>query len=151
MLSFNHFNFLLVNVKNDMYDCMKLRSQFSTELCLSLLQNFIIQSSLLLALSVSNGICCTVPGLSHVGYLKLLLLGCGIPAVGWLLAFVSILLVAVVLDVFNSSMSWFRRPGLIFTLYYCPVLIFCMVCPVLFQNFTNKQASKTPFIPTSSN
>jgi hypothetical protein len=71
-------------------------------------------------------------------------LGCGIPAVGWLLAFVSVWLVAVVLDAMNSSMSWFRTPGLIFTLYYCPVLIVCMVFPLLFKNFINKQASKTP-------
>jgi hypothetical protein len=75
---------------------------------------------------------------------KLLLLGCGIPAVGWLLAFVSVLLVAMVLDVFNSSMSWFRTPGLIFALYYCPVLTVCMAFPLMFKNFINKQASKTP-------
>jgi hypothetical protein len=80
-----------------------------------------------------------------------LLLGCGIPAVGWLLAFVSVLLVAVVLDVFNSSMSWFRTPGLVVILYYCPVLVVCMVFPVLFQTFINKQASKSPLIPAFSN
>jgi hypothetical protein len=76
--------------------------------------------------------------------MKLLLLGCGIPAVGWLLAFVSVLLVAMVLDVFHSSMSWFRTPGLIFALYYCPVLTVCMAFPLMLKNFINKQASNTP-------
>jgi hypothetical protein len=79
--------------------------------------------------------------MNYAGYLKLLLLGCVIPAVGWLLAFINVLLVAVILDLFSSSMSWFTRPGLVFSLYYCPVLVCCMVFPLLFQKYMNKQAS----------
>ncbi|KDR16698.1 endoplasmic reticulum metallopeptidase 1-like isoform X2 [Zootermopsis nevadensis] len=83
------------------------------------------------------------PGLNHTGYLKLFLLSCVIPAVGWLLAFVNVLLVALILDLFSSSMSWFTRPGLVFSLYYCPVLVCCMVFPLLLQKYINKQS---PFV-----
>lgn len=85
--------------------------------------------------------CLIVPGLDHAGYLKLLLLGCGIPALGWLLAFISVFLVAVILDLFNSSMTWFTRPYLIFSLYYCPVLVCCMLFPVLLQNCMTEEVS----------
>ncbi|XP_033611136.1 endoplasmic reticulum metallopeptidase 1 isoform X3 [Cryptotermes secundus] len=86
----------------------------------------------------------SVPGLDHAGYLKLLLLGCGIPALGWFLAFISVLLVAVILDLFSSSMSWFTRPFLVFSLYYCPVLVCCMLFPVLLQNCMNEESPLVP-------
>ncbi|XP_069678437.1 endoplasmic reticulum metallopeptidase 1-like [Periplaneta americana] len=71
---------------------------------------------------------------------KLLLLGCGFPAVGWLLGLMYVLLVAMIIDLLNSSMSWFTRPGLIFTLYYCPILVCGMVFPAVFHKYLSKQS-----------
>lgn len=74
---------------------------------------------------------------------KLVILGCGIPALGWLLAFLSVFVTALLLDAFNSSMSWFTRPSIIFCLYYCPVLVCCMIFPILNKYHNKKNPVKT--------
>ncbi|PSN36086.1 Endoplasmic reticulum metallopeptidase 1 [Blattella germanica] len=77
--------------------------------------------------------------LVHMKLWKILVAGLVVPLTGWLLAFIFMLITAFTLDLFGSSMSWFSRQWLIFCLYYCPTLVSCMLCPVLFVRFYNKQ------------
>ncbi|KAJ9584785.1 hypothetical protein L9F63_020873 [Diploptera punctata] len=72
-------------------------------------------------------------GIANAELWKLFILACGVPVLGWIIAFLSVLITAVLLDAFNSSMSWFTRPSLILFLYYCPVLVSCMILPILFN------------------
>lgn len=96
---------------------------------------------LLSAFTVMKNVFTIKSGLNLTGPCwKLVLLGCGIPVLGWLLGLTSVLLVAVILDLVNRSMSWFTRPSLIFTLYYCPFLVCCMVFPTLFHKYLSKQS-----------
>nr|CAD7203500.1 unnamed protein product [Timema douglasi] len=64
-----------------------------------------------------------------------LTLGCGFVGAGWLHGILTNLMVALILDALNRSMSWYSRPGLIFGLYYCPTLVCMMALLVIYGNY----------------
>nr|CAD7259494.1 unnamed protein product [Timema shepardi] len=64
-----------------------------------------------------------------------LTLGCGVVGAGWLHGILTNLMVALILDALNHSMSWYSRPGLIFGLYYCPTLVCMMALLAIYGNY----------------
>nr|CAD7394429.1 unnamed protein product [Timema cristinae] len=66
-----------------------------------------------------------------------LTLGCGVVGAGWLHGILTNVMVALILDALNRSMSWYSRPGLIFGLYYCPTLVCMMALLAIYGNYKN--------------
>ncbi|CAG2053482.1 unnamed protein product, partial [Timema podura] len=64
-----------------------------------------------------------------------LTLGCGVVGAGWLHGILTNVMIALILDALNRSMTWYSRPGLIFGLYYCPTLVCMMALMAIYGNY----------------
>nr|CAD7456655.1 unnamed protein product [Timema tahoe] len=64
-----------------------------------------------------------------------LTLGCGVVGAGWLHGILTNVMIALILDALNCSMTWYSHPGLIFGLYYCPTLVCMMALMAIYGNY----------------